>query len=102
VYPLLHPVALSVAVQALAFDGHLTQLFTELTVTNEYPVKQSDGVLAAVVQALAPSEVHLVQVVPDPTFEYPSRHEVISDAEVQALAPAGQAVHEVVVPVVYL
>lgn len=43
-------------------------------VVPKYPVKQDAAVAAATVQVAAPVAVHLVQVVADPTFEYPDAH----------------------------
>jgi hypothetical protein len=72
VNPSTQDFAPSSTVQVNALVGHFKQESTLFVVTFEYPVKQSDGVPAAAVHALAPSEVHLVQVVALPIFENPS------------------------------
>jgi len=57
----------------IAFSGHLIHPkvpFTESTVTNEYPVKQSLGIAASLSHYLAPSELHLVHTLL--SNEYPS------------------------------
>lgn len=89
----------SSTVHVNAFNGHFKHESTLFEVILEYPVIQSVGVLATVVHAFAPSEVHLVQVVAVPIFEYPSK-QFISVAEVQSFAPSGQALHTGVASVV--